>query len=88
MKNYKIAKFCFSAMFKLLIILPRSKLRKLRRQTMRIERRPIHHSKGDSTGVGGIASHLSFWQSIQFRSPYRVHSTAAIIYRIPEERFQ
>lgn len=49
----------FLYLTKLLIILPHSELRKLRRQTMRIERGPIHHLRGIAPTAGGIASHLS-----------------------------
>lgn len=50
--RFEIAESRFSTLWNLLIILPHSELRKLRRQTMRIERRPIHHSRGRAPLVG------------------------------------
>lgn len=46
--------------------------RKLRRQAMRIEHRPIHHSRGKWLSVGIARQFVLPRQSIQFRSPYRV----------------
>jgi hypothetical protein len=65
-----------------LIELPRSELRKLRRQAVRIERRPIHHSGrvAPAPARGGFASDLPAVDSIPIARP-----TIALIYRIPKE---
>lgn len=63
----KALSWCF---VELLIGLSRCESRKLRRQTMRIEHRPIHHSR-DSRCRCGIASYLSPWRS-RFNSDRRI----------------